>query len=149
MKPFVAIAASALLVAMMAGSGCGKCHDGSLKKASEKVEDALKIKVSVERQNPLKTELSESAKAIGLTMNIAKPLPPNDNGHYGFCAYLLSAKACRGQLVAKAMDKDGKEIGRAATDLDLDNDDARYFNFWFPAEMDQRKVEGFIIDLKK
>ena len=148
MKYFTAVASSALLGAMITGAGCGKGHDGSLRRAGEKVEDALKIKVSVERQNPLKAELTEPAKAAGLTMNIAKPLPPNDNARYGFCVYLLSTKAIRGQLIAKAIDKDGKEIGRASSDLDLDNDDARYFNFWFPVEMDQRKVEGFIIDLK-
>lgn len=151
MKHLTAIAATtAILATLIAGAGCGKCPEGGFaKKAGEKVEDALKIKVSVERQKPLKAELAGSTATAGLTMNTFKLLPPNDNGRAGFSAYILSSKAVGGQLIAKAIDKDGKEIGRSAADLDLTNDDARYFNFWFPAEMDQRKVESYQIDLKK
>jgi hypothetical protein len=147
MKSIAVIASTALLLAFV--TGCDKCGSGKCfaQKAGEKVEDALKIKVSVEKQNPPKIELSEAAKLAGMTMNVAKPLPP-DNGRLGLNAYILTSKSVSGQLLARALDKDGKEIGRSVSPVELGVDDARYFNFSFPSEMDSRRVEGFLIEYK-
>ena len=153
MKASAAIASAALLGILVAVSGCGKCSEGGsiAKRAGEKVEDALKIKVSIEKKNQVKIDLGETAKGLGLSMNVSKALPPEDKTGGVLTVYLLSGpeKSASGQLVAKAMDKDGKEIGRSSIDIDLARDDARYFNFQLPAEMDTRSVESYLIDIKR
>jgi glycine cleavage system regulatory protein len=150
MKGSIALPLVSLSLAAFLSAGCGKGSDCGLKKAGEKVEDALKIKINVERQTPFKAELSADAKAAGLSMNIARPLPQGENAKAGFCAYVLTAdKSLSGQLLAKALDKKGMEIGRAVCELEMGKDDARYFNFWFQPEMDSRKVDSFVIDYKK
>ena len=52
-------------------------------------------------------------------------------------------------LLAKAMDVNGLEIGRAKQPLNLDQDEAKLFTFTFDTSVEMDSVTKFVIDLQK
>lgn len=65
-------------------------------------------------------------------------------------AYLISEdEVMEEELLAKAMDANGLEIGRAKQPLNLDKDEAKLFTFTFDASVEMDLVTKFIIDLRK
>ena len=56
------------------------------------------------------------------------------------------ARGIKGTLLAKAYDKDGQEIGRAKSDVDLQKDDADYIIFAFNERMDSQLVHKYLVD---
>jgi len=63
--------------------------------------------------------------------------------------YLISNEAVDGELLAKALDARGKEIGRAKQTLNLGKDDAKLVTFTFDANVPQEDVLKFILDFRK
>ena len=63
--------------------------------------------------------------------------------------YLISDEAVDGELLAKAMNASGQEIGRAKQTLALAKDDAKLISFSFDSKVDLDKVTKFLIDFRR
>jgi len=64
--------------------------------------------------------------------------------------YLISEdEVMEEELLAKAMDANGLEIGRAKQPLNLDQDEAKLFTFTFDTSVEMDLVTKFVIDLRK
>ena len=64
--------------------------------------------------------------------------------------YLISEdEVMEETLLAKAMDANGLEIGRAKQTLNLDKDEAKLFTFTFDTSVEMDLVTKFVIDLRK
>jgi hypothetical protein len=128
--------------------GCGKKSDESLaKQAGGKVGETLTDFVSgvgkgVDQQLIVKVEMSKSLADLGLSNTVSKAIP------HGFSIYLVAAKPLKSKLVAKAFDKEGREIGRCVVEVDFAADDAKYVPFTFQDNMDTQLVEKFLLDVK-
>jgi hypothetical protein len=51
--------------------------------------------------------------------------------------------------MARALTKDGQEIGSSAADVEFAADEAKYVTFQFDREMDSQLVDKYIIDMKQ
>ena len=63
--------------------------------------------------------------------------------------YLISDEAVDGELLAKAMNAEGKEIGRAKQMLALGKDESKLVTFTFGAELNLDQVVRYMIDFRK
>ena len=63
--------------------------------------------------------------------------------------YLVSYDAVEGELLAKALNAKGKEIGRSKQMLNLGKDDAKLITFTFDASVSLDEVSRFILDFRK
>jgi hypothetical protein len=63
--------------------------------------------------------------------------------------YLVSYDAVEGELLAKALNSSGKEIGRSKQMLNLGKDDAKLITFTFDASVNLDEVSRFILDFRK
>ena len=63
--------------------------------------------------------------------------------------YLISEEAVDGELLAKALNSSGMEIGRAKQTLALAKDDAKLFSFSFDSNLDSDNVAKYILDFRK
>jgi hypothetical protein len=63
--------------------------------------------------------------------------------------YLTSEEEADGELLAKAMNANNQEIGRAKQTLALGKDDAKLITFTFDASVDMDLVTKFVIDFRK
>ena len=63
--------------------------------------------------------------------------------------YLISDEAVEGELLAKAMNSSGQEIGRSKQTLALQKDDAKLISFTFDSKVDLDKVSKFLIDFRR
>jgi hypothetical protein len=76
------------------------------------------------------------AKALGI-----------DSTKKGITVYLVSSPSVSNTLVAKALNADGWEIGRARKDVVMKKEDAAYVTFEFDGEMDTQLVKRYAIGL--
>ena len=63
--------------------------------------------------------------------------------------YLINSDAVEGELLAKALNAKGKEIGRAKQNLNLSKDDAKLISFNFDASVNADEVTRYILDFRK
>ena len=63
--------------------------------------------------------------------------------------YLISDEAVEGELLAKAMNSSGQEIGRSKQTLALQKDDAKLISFTFDSKVDLDRVSKFLIDFRR
>jgi len=63
--------------------------------------------------------------------------------------YLTSEEETEGELLAKAMDAHGQEIGRAKQTLLLGKDDAKLVTFTFDTNVEMDLVTKFVIDFRR
>ena len=63
--------------------------------------------------------------------------------------YLVSYDSVEGELLAKALNAQGKEIGRAKQMLNLGKDDAKLITFTFDASVKTDKITRYILDFRK
>ena len=63
--------------------------------------------------------------------------------------YLISEDAVEGELLAKAMNSSGQEIGRAKQIISLMKDDAKLVSFTFDSKVDLTLAIKFLIDFRK
>lgn len=144
---------TAVLVAIALLCGCGKSDESMAKRAGDKVGETLTdfatgVGKGVDRQMTVNVELSDEVTKQGLSTTIAKS-GGLDASQKGITVYFLAETAFKGNLVAKAMNKDGKEIGRSVAQVDFSADDARYVPFVFDEEMDTQLVAKYIVKIKR
>ena len=63
--------------------------------------------------------------------------------------YLISVDPVEGELLAKAMNSSGQEIGRAKQIISLMKDDAKLVSFTFDSKVDLTSATKFLIDFRK
>ncbi len=63
--------------------------------------------------------------------------------------YLTSSNSVEGELLAKALNSKGKEIGRSKQILNLGTDDAKLVTFTFDASVDLDSVTRYMLDFRK
>ncbi len=63
--------------------------------------------------------------------------------------YLITVDPVEGEMLAKAMNAEGKEIGRAKQMLALGKDEAKLVTFTFGAELNLDQVVRYVIDFRK
>ncbi len=108
----------------------------------------LQCHPAVDKQRMVRVKLSEDVGKQGLSKTIAKSRAMGDKGS-GIATYFLAATPFKGKLIAKAMNKEGQEIGRSVVDVEFSADDAKYVFFPFPDEMDAQLVQECVVDIKK
>jgi hypothetical protein len=97
----------------------------------------------VDKQLAVTVELSEELSSLGLSKTVSKAALKELN------VYLIAAKPVKGTLLAKALNKEGQEIGRATAEVEFAADDAKYVPFRFDVEMDSQLVDKYTISFKK
>lgn len=128
--------------------GCGK-GDEIANKLGDKIGDAItasakKIEeANAEQNKAVSAELSQTLQYEGLTLTTSTL-----GKEKTVSLYLTAKKEFKGTLLAKAMNKEGNEIGRATADVEFAVDDAKYVNFKFPTEMDTQLAEKYTVDKK-
>ena len=63
--------------------------------------------------------------------------------------YLISENEVSGEVLAKALNAQGQEIGRAKVLLNLLKDDAKLLSFTFDSSLDLDLVSKYLIDFRK
>lgn len=133
-------------------AGCGKGDESIARKAGSKVGETITdfatgMGKGIDRKMNVRVELSETVTGSGLSNTVAKldSLIANNN----LSVYLISTRPYKGKLIAKALNADGQEIGRATAEIDLGENDAKYFLFPFHKEMDSQLATRYTIDVVK
>jgi hypothetical protein len=125
-------------------------EDGSLAgKAGDKIGQTLTdfaggVGKGVDKQMLVKADLSEKLSQKGLSMSVAKQDSVADKS---IVVYLIASENFEGNLLAKAINNDGQEIGRATSELKMAKDEAKYINFKFNEEMDSQLAKKYSVDL--
>jgi hypothetical protein len=137
--------AAALLV------GCGKDGENLADKAGESVGRHVTgfskgVGRGIDQKMTVEVTLRPEVQALGLTNTVAKAIAL-DSAKKGITVYLISSQSVSNTLVARALNADGLEIGRARKDVVLKNDDAAYVTFEFEGEMDAQLVKRYTIGL--
>ena len=135
---------SALLVS------CGKKDDGIAKKAGEvigqQVTDFTKgVGKGIDQKMMVVVSLSPQMQALGLTNTVAKSL--GIGGTNSISVYFIASQSISNTLVARALNADGVEVGRAKAAVAMQKDDAAYITFTFGDAMDAGMVKRYEIGL--
>ncbi len=64
-------------------------------------------------------------------------------------SYVIANKKFSGRIIAKALDKNGVEIGRGTVSLNMKADDAQDVEFNFPASLSTEEVNKVVIEARK
>ena len=142
----VYISGMAIMLAACVGMmGCSRVG----KKVGEATTDfGVGVSKGFDTKMMVKAEMTPEAKKAGLSMTIAKreDLAPGDKV---IVVYMIPEKTFSGVLVAKAVNDEGMEVGRAKTEVKMEKEDGQYVRFQFPAEMDAGMVNQYKIDVVK
>ncbi len=143
------LATLSLLAALLIG--CGKEGDSLADKAGESigrhVTDFTKgVGRGIDQKMAVEVALRAEVQALGLTNTIAKSLGL-DTSKKGISVYFIASQNVSNTLVARALNADGMEIGRARKLVTMQKDDAGYVTFEFEDEMDSAMVKRYAIGL--
>ena len=95
----------------------------------------------MENEKPVTLGMSLIDKKISMTKSKVNELNVE--------VYLISEEEATGELLAKAMDVNGLEIGRAKQALTLGKDEAKLITFTFDASVEMDLVTKFVVDFRK
>lgn len=140
-----------LLAAMFLAGGCGKGDESAAKRVGKKVGGAAVdfgsgVGKGVDEKMAAKVELAAELTKQGIAVTASKGLGLEQKG---VSIYLTTKTPLKGTLIAKALNKEGLEIGRSVTEVDYAADDGKHANFVFEKEVDTQMVDKYVVDLKK
>ena len=95
----------------------------------------------MEKEKPVTLGVSLIDKKITMTSSSVEELNVE--------VYLTTEEEAEGELLAKAMNANNQEIGRAKQSLRLGKDDAKLITFTFDATVEMDLVTKFVIDFRK
>jgi len=95
----------------------------------------------MEKEKPVTLGVSLIDKKITMTSSSVEELNVE--------VYLTTEEEAEGELLAKAMNANNQEIGRAKQSLILGKDDAKLITFTFDATVNMDLVTKFVIDFRK
>ncbi len=130
--------------------GCGKKEDGIAKKAGEvigqQVTDFTKgIGKGYDQKMMIQVSLTPQVQVLGLTNTIAKSLGVGSTN--GISIYFIASQSISNTLVARALNAEGVEVGRAKKSVVMQQNDATYVTFNFEEQMDTGMVKRYEIGL--
>ena len=96
----------------------------------------------------MKVTLSPEAEKLGITTTVAKVEEPTTDGKT-VAVYVIAGEKLATTLVARAINSDGLEVGRAKMRVAMEKADANYVNFVFPKEMETALVDHYEIGVVK
>lgn len=143
------------VVSLVVVAACKKEDESYAKKAGSAVAETLSdfasgVGTEIDTRMTVDVELAAALTEQGISKTVAKGVGFQDiDKGKGISVYFIAQKEFKSTLVARALNKEGQEIGRAAADVDLGADDAAYVTFTFPSEMDTQLVQKYVIDIKK
>jgi hypothetical protein len=142
------IALVGLVAALLVG--CGKKDDSIAKKAGEaigqQVTDFTKgVGKGIDQKMMVQVSLSPQVQALGLTNTVAKSLGVGSTN--SISVYLIASQTISNTLVARALNADGVEVGRAKALVAMQKDDASYVTFTFGDAMDAGMVKRYDVGL--
>ena len=131
--------------------GCSDTKQSGAESLGESIgknvtEFAQGIGTGVDAQMKIKIELAPALEQSGISYTVAKQDTALVDSKKTIAVYFLSTKEFQGELIAKAFNAEGQEIGRATVDVSFKADDAQYISFAFQPEMDRQLVEVYRID---
>jgi hypothetical protein len=137
-----------LLVMLLVG--CGKKDESLAKKVGETIgqqaTDFTKgIGKGIDQKMMVQVSLTPQVQALGLTNTIAKSLGIGSTN--SISVYFIASQGISNTLVARALNADGVEVGRARTPVGMQKDDATYLTFTFGEQMDTGMVKRYEIGL--
>ena len=94
-----------------------------------------------EKEKPVTRGQSVSEKKVTMTSFKAEGLKID--------VYLICEEAVEGELLAKALNASGQEIGRAKQNLNLMKDDAKLVSFSFDSNLESDKVIKYMLDFRR
>lgn len=143
---FSAFGIAAMLAAVSAcGDDRSLSQRGGAALGSAATDFAEGLGAGVDRSMKADVAGDESLTAHGLSLTVSKGGPLGSNQ---MSVYVTSGKAFKGRLIAKAIDRENREIGRAVLDIELAENDAKYANFNFNDEMDSQLVKRYVVAVK-
>ena len=130
--------------------GCGKKDDSIANKVGEVIgqqaTDFTKgVGKGIDQKMMVQVSLTPQVQALGLTNTIAKSFGIRSTN--GISIYFIASQGVSNTLVARALNGDGVEVGRAKKLVVLQKDDATYVTFNFQEQMDVGMVKRFEIGL--
>ncbi len=145
MKHLTIIALTAALLA-----GCGKKNDSIAKQVGEAIgqqatDFAKGVGKGIDQKMMVQVSMTPQVQRLGLTNTIAKSLGIGSTN--GIAVYFIASQHVSNTLVARALNADGIEVGRARTQVVMQRDDAGYVTFSFEEQMDMGMVKRFEIGL--
>lgn len=99
----------------------------------------------VDRKMSVTLQADPGLAAHGLMVTLGKS---RGMGSKEAAVYVVADKAFKGTLVARALDGEGAEIGRASAEAEFTADDARYVTFHFNEEMDSQLVRTYAVSAR-
>jgi len=99
----------------------------------------------VDKHMNVTLQADPSLAARGLTVTLGKS---RAMGSKESAVYVVAENAFTGTLVARALDSNGTEIGRASAEQEFVADDARYVTFHFNEEMDSQLVRAYAVSAR-
>jgi hypothetical protein len=130
--------------------GCDKKDDGIAKKVGEVIgqqaTDFTKgVGKGIDQKMIVQVSLTPQVQVLGLTNTIAKSLGMGSTN--SISVYFIASQSISSTLVARALNADGVEVGRAKTAVAMQKDDATYITFTFGDAMDSGMVKRYEIGL--
>ena len=130
--------------------GCDKKDDGIVKKVGEVIgqqaTDFTKgVGKGIDQKMLVQASLTPQAHVLGLTNTIAKSLGMGSTN--SISVYFIASQSISSTLVARALNADGAEVGRAKATVVMQKDDAAYVTFTFGEQMDTGMVKRYEIGL--
>jgi hypothetical protein len=131
--------------------GCGKNDESVGKKAGKKLGQQLTdftkgIGEGVDQKMMVQVSLSPEVRELGLTNTVAKSRGLGSLTN-GFSVYFIASRSVSNTLIARALNSDGVEMGRAKKLVVLQEKDAGYVTFDFEEQMDTQVVKRYTIGL--
>jgi hypothetical protein len=146
MKYVVLLVFTAALLA-----GCGKKEESLANRAGESlgrhITDFTKgVGKGIDQKMTVDVTVRPEVLALGLTNTIGKSLGL-DAKRKGISVYFVASQNVSNNLIARALNAEGVEIGRCKKPVVIEKDAAAYVNFEFEDEMDSAMVKRYVIGL--
>ena len=130
--------------------GCGKKDESVAKRVGEVIgqqaTDFTKgVGKGIDRQMLVPVSLTHQVLDLGLTNTIAKSLGLGSSN--GISVYFIASQSVSNTLVARALNADGVEVGRARKLIVILKGDATYLTFNFEDQMDTAIVKRYEVGL--
>jgi hypothetical protein len=141
------------LASLLLSCGCGGAGDGGAGELGEQVgrsatDLARGVARGVDTAMEVPIELTEEVLALELEQTSAKHAGIDAPEGKGITVYFVSKEPVQASLLAKALNADGKEIGRSLAVIEFARDDAQYVTFSFDKKMDSQLVQKYVIGVK-
>jgi hypothetical protein len=145
MKYITIITLAAVLLA-----GCGKKDNGIANRVGEAIgqqaTDFTKgVGKGIDQKMQVQVTLTPQVLGLGLTNTIAKSLGIGSTN--SISVYVIASQSVSSTLIARALNGNGVEVGRAKAPVALHKDDSAYITFTFGDQMDMGMVKVFQIGL--